>query len=133
MASKMAVIFKEYYLCVRTSSEQAEIFRIGPEKLVEQHTKSPGESPWSFPRNPRWRPKWPSFSKNITCMLGLALIKAEISTIGPQKSVKQHTKSPGKSLWSFSRNSRWHTKWTSFSKNITCMLELTQNKLKFSE
>ena len=44
MASKMAVIFKEYYLYVRTSSEQTEIFRIGPEKAVEQHTKSPGEN-----------------------------------------------------------------------------------------
>jgi len=41
MASKMDVIFKEYYLYVRTSSEQADIFRIGPEKSVEQHTKSP--------------------------------------------------------------------------------------------
>jgi len=42
MASKMDVIFKEYYLYIRTSSEEAEIFRIGPEISVEQHTKSPG-------------------------------------------------------------------------------------------
>ena len=55
----MAVIFKENYLYVRTSSGQAEIFRIGPEKSVEQHTKSPEESPWNFPGNPRWRQKWP--------------------------------------------------------------------------
>ena len=48
MASKMAIIFKEYYLYVRTSSEQAEIFRIGPEKAVEQHTKSSGQSTVSF-------------------------------------------------------------------------------------
>ena len=41
----MDVIFKEYYLYVRTNSEQAEIFRIGPDKSVEEHTKSPGESP----------------------------------------------------------------------------------------
>ena len=79
MASKMAVILKEYYLYVRTSSEQAEIFRIGPEKAVEQHTKSPGQSPWNFPRNSRWRPKWLSFSKNITCMLELAQNKLKFS------------------------------------------------------
>ena len=72
MASKMAIIFKEHHFYVRTSSEQAEIFRIGPEKAVEQHTKSPGQSAVSFPRNPRWRPKWPSFSKNITCVFELA-------------------------------------------------------------
>src|SRR6218665_4036055 len=71
MASKMDVIFKEYYMYVRTSSEQAAIFRIGPEKLVEQHTKSPGESHRCSPRNSRWRLKWTSFSKNITCMLEL--------------------------------------------------------------
>jgi len=34
----MAVILKEYYLYVRTSSEQAEIFRIALEKSVEQHS-----------------------------------------------------------------------------------------------
>ena len=79
MASKMDVIIKEYYLCVRTSSEQAEIARIGPEKPVEQHTESPEESPWGFPRNSRWRPKWPSFSKNITCMFELAQNKPTIS------------------------------------------------------
>ena len=50
MASKMAIIFKDNYLYVRTSSEQAEIFRIGPEISVEQQTKSPGESAWSFSR-----------------------------------------------------------------------------------
>jgi len=44
MASKMDFIFKEHYLYVRTSSEQAIILRIGPKKSVEQHTKSPGES-----------------------------------------------------------------------------------------
>ena len=48
MASKMTVIFKENYLYVRTSSGQAEIFRIGSEILVEQHTKSPGKSPGAF-------------------------------------------------------------------------------------
>src|SRR6218665_1594699 len=30
-------------------SYQAEIFRMDPEKSVEQHTKSLVESPWSFP------------------------------------------------------------------------------------
>src|SRR6218665_3666968 len=72
MASKMAIIFKENCLYVRTSSGQAEIFRIGPEKSVEQHTKSPEESPWSFPRNPRWRQKWPSFKKNFSSRLEIA-------------------------------------------------------------
>ena len=48
MASKMDVIFKEYYLYAWISLVQAEIFRIGPEKSAEQHTKSPGESAWSF-------------------------------------------------------------------------------------
>src|SRR6218665_4173337 len=84
MTSKMAIIFKEYYLCVRTSSEQAEIFRLDQKKPAEQHNKSPGESPSSFPRNLRWRPKWPSFSKNITCMLELA----EIFRISPGISVE---------------------------------------------
>ena len=85
MASKMAVIFKEYCLYVRTSSGQAEIFRIGSEKLVQQNTKSPGESPWSFPRNSIWRSKWTSFAKNITCMLELAQNKLKFFRIGPEK------------------------------------------------
>jgi len=45
MASKMAIIFKEYYFYVRTSSGEVKIFRIRPEQSVQQHTKSPGESP----------------------------------------------------------------------------------------
>jgi len=40
MASKMDAIFKEYYSYVRTSSGQAEIFKIGPEKSVEHHTNT---------------------------------------------------------------------------------------------
>jgi len=48
MASKMDLIFKEHHLYLWISSEQAEIFRIGPEKPAAQHTKSPGESPEDF-------------------------------------------------------------------------------------
>src|SRR6218665_160253 len=81
MAFKMTVIFKENYLYVITSSGQAEIFRIGSEKSVEQHTKCPGESFLSFPRNSRWRSKWTSFSKNITCMLKLAQNKLKFSEL----------------------------------------------------
>jgi len=78
MASKMDVIFKEYYLYVRSSPEQADIFRIGPEKSAEQHTKSPGESPATFQKaqdgiqNGR-------HLKNISCMLEIAHNKLKFS------------------------------------------------------
>jgi len=63
----------------RHFSKQAEIFRIGPEKSAEQHTKSPRESHWRFPRNPRWCPKWLSLNKNISCTLEIAHNKLKFS------------------------------------------------------
>ena len=79
MASKMDVIFKEYYLYVRTSSEQADIFRIGPEKSVEQHTKSPWESTWSSPRIQDGDQNGRHLSKNINSILETPNTKLKFS------------------------------------------------------
>src|SRR6218665_999990 len=132
MASKMHVIFKEYYLYVRTSSGQADIFRIGPEKSVERHTKSSGESLWSVPRNPRWRPKWTSFSKNITCMLELAQNKLKFSEYVQkyqQNNILNVLKNPP---GAFQEIQDGVQNGHHFSKNISRMLEIAHNKLKFS-
>ena len=72
MASKMAVIFKEHHLYVWISSEQAEIFRMGPVKSAEQHTKSPGESPGAFQEIQDGVQNGHHFSKNISRMLEIA-------------------------------------------------------------
>src|SRR6218665_3743312 len=84
MASKMAIIFKEYYLCVRISSEQAEIFRIGPGISVEQHTKRPGQSPWSFQEIQDGVQNGRHLNRNISFMLEIAPNKLKFS-LKPRK------------------------------------------------
>src|SRR6218665_120242 len=102
MASKMAVIFKAYYFYVRTSSEQAEIFGIGPEKSVEQHTKSPGES-LQLSKKFKMASKMDIIFKEYYLYVRTSSEQAEIFRIGPEKLVEQHTNSSDESLWSSPR------------------------------